>query len=180
MSVTAFRRPENAEQLRRRLFNPANAVADLPLEMRNGRPVVEQVIYIERHLAPVSPQPVVSRGTLLPQGRHLGRAILRGLPLPTKNVSMETILRAVAAEFGVTVLDLLSHRRTRQVTRPRQIACHLARHMTVLTLPGIGRRVGGRDHTTILAADRVIIREMEKHPDFAARIEALKKRLETI
>jgi hypothetical protein len=162
------------------MFAPVNAVADRPLEMRNGRPLPAHVVYIEKRAVDFSPQSVVSRGTVLDPARHLGTACLRGQPLPTKNVSMDSILRAVALQFDVSVLDLISHRRTRQVTRPRQVACYLARHMTILTLPGIGRRMGDRDHTTILSAVRVITREMEKKPDFAAQVEAVRKRLQSL
>jgi hypothetical protein len=168
---------DRATEIRRRFRHPANAVVDHPIELRNGRPLV-QIAYVETRVVDFSPQPVVSRGTVLNPARHLGTACLRGQPLPTKNASMDSILRAVAAEFNVSVLDLISHRRTRDVTRPRQVACYLARHMTILTLPGIGRRIGGRDHTTILAANRVIAREMVRMPDFAARVQAVKRRLE--
>ena len=63
------------------------------------------------------------------------------------------ILRAVSARFGVTTIDLLSHRRA--AARPRQIAYWAARHCTLLTLPQIGRAMN-RDFTTVRHGVRTI------------------------
>lgn len=67
-----------------------------------------------------------------------------------------TILRIVSEHTGVSKQDIRSARRTSGVVRPRMIACWLMRHCTTLSLPVIGQRVGGRDHTTVLHAVRVI------------------------
>lgn len=71
-------------------------------------------------------------------------------------VKIETIQRAICAEYGTTKTDLCSSRRTAAVVRQRQIAMWLCRTLTPLSLPEIGRRFGGRDHTTCLYAFRKI------------------------
>jgi hypothetical protein len=60
------------------------------------------------------------------------------------------ILRAVCREFDITKVELLSDRRSADVVRPRHIAFSLCKHLTTCSLPEIGRRFGGRDHSTVL------------------------------
>ena len=73
-----------------------------------------------------------------------------------KRVKIEDIQRAVARHYNVSRADMLSSRRTANVVRPRQIAMYLAKTLTLRSLPEIGRRFGGRDHTTVLHAVRKI------------------------
>ena len=73
-----------------------------------------------------------------------------------RRIKIEDIQKAVAKHFNVTKADLLSSRRTRSVVRPRQIAMYLSKLLTPRSLPEIGRRFGGRDHTTVLHAVRKI------------------------
>ncbi|HSI40828.1 MAG TPA: chromosomal replication initiator protein DnaA [Xanthobacteraceae bacterium] len=73
-----------------------------------------------------------------------------------KRVRIEDILRIVAKHYNVSRADLLSQRRTANVVKPRQIAMYLAKQLTLRSLPEIGRRFGGRDHTTVLHAVRKI------------------------
>ena len=62
----------------------------------------------------------------------------------------------MAEYFKMRVSDLHSKRRNRQITRPRQIAMALAKELTTMSLPEIGDAFGGRDHTTVLHAQRKI------------------------
>src|SRR5207244_10771589 len=73
-----------------------------------------------------------------------------------KRSKIEDIQRVVARQYNVSRSDLLSSRRTANVVRPRQIAMYLAKTLTLRSLPEIGRRFGGRDHTTVLHAVRKI------------------------
>lgn len=75
------------------------------------------------------------------------------------------IVSFVAKRMGVTVALLKSERRTHNVVQPRQIAMWLAKRHTVQSLPEIGRRMGGRDHTTVLHAFRKIEKEIDKQTD---------------
>ncbi len=66
--------------------------------------------------------------------------------------TVDKIQRATGKEFGITMDDMLSKRRARAIARPRQVAMYLAKIMTTRSLPDIGRRFGGRDHTTVIHA----------------------------
>lgn len=78
------------------------------------------------------------------------------LAIHDKQVSIENIQRTVAEYYKIKVADLLSKRRTRSVTRPRQMAMALAKELTNHSLPEIGDAFGGRDHTTVLHACKKI------------------------
>ncbi len=85
------------------------------------------------------------------------------LALQDKLVTIENIQKTVAEYSKVRVADLLSKRRNRSITRPRQIAMSLAKELTTHSLPEIGDQFGGRDHTTVLHACRRVklLRETE-------------------
>lgn len=88
---------------------------------------------------------------------------------------VETIQRAVIAFYPmVSMVDIKSARRTAAVVQPRQIAMYLVKTLTTRSLPDIGRRFGGRDHTTVLHAVRKIERLCETDPVLAARLEEIK------
>ncbi len=93
----------------------------------------------------------------------------------SKRVKIEDIQRIVARQFNVSRNDLLSNRRTRVIVRPRQIAMYLAKVMTPRSLPEIGRRFGGRDHTTVLHAVRKVEELSSNDQKIAHEIELLKR-----
>jgi chromosomal replication initiator protein len=95
-----------------------------------------------------------------------------------KRVRIEEIQRIVARQYNVSRGDLLSARRTANVVRPRQIAMYLAKTLTLRSLPEIGRRFGGRDHTTVLHAVRKIESLIGSDTAVAAEIEVLKVQLQ--
>jgi len=73
-----------------------------------------------------------------------------------RRISIDNIQKTVAEYFKIRIADLLSAKRTRSITRPRQIAMALAKELTNFSLPEIGSQFGGRDHTTVLHAQRKI------------------------
>ncbi len=77
------------------------------------------------------------------------------------------IVRAVANYYRLSLVDMLSDRRTKEVVLPRQVAMYLCRTLSLKSLPGIGRSLGGRDHTTVLYGFQKI-REKIKTDDFLA------------
>lgn len=95
-----------------------------------------------------------------------------------RRVRIEDIQKAVAVHFGVSKADLLSSRRTRTIVRPRQIAMYLSKAMTPRSLPEIGRRFGGRDHTTVLHAVRKIEELMRQDRQLAEQVEMLRRMIE--
>ncbi len=95
-----------------------------------------------------------------------------------RRVKIEDIQRVVARHYNVSKADLLSSRRTRTIVRPRQIAMYLAKMLTPRSLPEIGRRFGGRDHTTVLHAVRKIEGLIEGDMTLADEIELLKRMID--
>jgi chromosomal replication initiator protein len=79
--------------------------------------------------------------------------VLRGA---TKRITIDEIQRAVSIHFDLKPVDLVSARRAVVVARPRQIAMYLAKRLTTRSLPEIGRKFGGRDHSTVIHAVRRI------------------------
>jgi chromosomal replication initiator protein len=99
-------------------------------------------------------------------------------PQEPKRVKIEDIQRIVARQYNVSRGDLLSSRRTANVVRPRQVAMYLAKTLTLRSLPEIGRRFGGRDHTTVLHAVRKIEGMLNNDAALADEIELLKRQLQ--
>ncbi len=95
-----------------------------------------------------------------------------------RRVTIEEIQRKVAEHFNIRITDMHSARRARSVARPRQIAMYLAKQLTSRSLPEIGRKFGGRDHTTVMHAVKKV--EELKGGDFrfAEDVELLKRMLE--
>jgi hypothetical protein len=100
-----------------------------------------------------------------------------GRLLPERGMTVPRVVRAVAAEFGLLASDITGRKRTRHYVIPRQIAMYLARKLTnKLSLPHIGRRMGGFNHTTILHG----IGRGEHYaalPEFAGRVAAIEAAL---
>jgi chromosomal replication initiator protein len=99
-------------------------------------------------------------------------------PQEPRRVKIEEIQRVVARQYNVSRADLLSSRRTANVVRPRQVAMYLAKTLTLRSLPEIGRRFGGRDHTTVLHAVRKIENLVNNDSALAEEIELLKRQLQ--
>jgi chromosomal replication initiator protein len=99
-------------------------------------------------------------------------------PQEPRRVKIEEIQRIVARQYNVSRADLLSSRRTANVVRPRQVAMYLAKTLTLRSLPEIGRRFGGRDHTTVLHAVRKIEHLVGADNALAEEIEVLKRQLQ--
>ena len=96
----------------------------------------------------------------------------------TRRVHIDDILKIVSRHFKIARNEILSPRRSRDVVRPRQIAMYLAKSLTSRSLPEIGRRFGGRDHTTVLHSVRKVQQLMNDDGDLQQEIERLKRMLE--
>ena len=95
-----------------------------------------------------------------------------------KRVKIEDIQKLVASHYSVSRADILSSRRTAVVVKPRQIAMYLSKALTLRSLPEIGRRFGGRDHTTVLHAIRKIDGLCSSDTSLRDEIELLKRMLQ--
>ena len=74
----------------------------------------------------------------------------------SRQISIENIQKTVADYYRIKMVDLLSKKRTRNLTRPRQIAMALARELTTMSLPEIGNAFGGKDHSTVIHACKMV------------------------
>lgn len=104
----------------------------------------------------------------IPEWWEAGSALM-----PVSFPSIALIQREVCEHYRIRMLDYLSDRRTRTIVRPRQIGMYLAKMLTLRSLPEIGRRFGGRDHTTVMYAVRVIDGLVKTDPEIAAAVEHL-------
>ena len=106
------------------------------------------------------------------------QAILRPhLACNERKVTVDMIQKTVAEHYALKQADLISERRARAVARPRQVAMWLAKQITTRSLPDIGRRFGGRDHTTVLHAVRRIEALKADDPVLARDVDALLRKL---
>jgi len=94
-----------------------------------------------------------------------------------QRLTVDRIQRAVCDEFRVTLTDMVSKRRARAIARPRQVAMYLSKKMTKRSLPDIGRRFGGRDHTTVMHAVKRIDSLRLEDGAFNAQIESVEAAL---
>ena len=94
-------------------------------------------------------------------------------PARPSHPSVRDIQLAVCAHFDVKLLDMMSSRRTFDIVKPRQVAMYLAKTLTLRSLPDIGRRFGGRDHTTALHAVRKIEALVRIDGDMANDVETI-------
>lgn len=102
----------------------------------------------------------------------LGHLVNAGEP---RRVRIEDIQRVVAKHYNVSRQELVSNRRTRVIVKPRQIAMYLSKTLTPRSFPEIGRRFGGRDHTTVLHAVRKIEELISGDTKLSHEIELLKR-----
>ncbi len=124
-------------------------------------------------LAAAAGQRLTSLG--LDEAKALLGASTRGGP--ERRITVDEIQKTVAEHFAMKQADLLSERRTRAVARPRQIAMYLCKQLTTRSYPDIGRRFGGRDHTTVLHGVRKIEELMPTDDQIAKDVEALIRKL---
>ncbi len=95
-----------------------------------------------------------------------------------RRVTIEEIQKRVSQHFNIRVSDMHSARRARSVARPRQGAMYLAKQLTSRSLPEIGRKFGGRDHTTVMHAVKKVDELREHDSSFAEGVELLRRMLE--
>jgi len=103
------------------------------------------------------PVPIVTRSVVeLNAAASADAAAQDDRPAVALRPSIGQIIKHCADDYGIRAHDLISERRTDNIVRPRQVAMYLAKTMTLRSFPYIGRRMGGRDHTTVLHAVRKI------------------------
>ncbi len=152
-------------------FQIPNAVIDfLASELTEGGRELEGAITRIHAAYKLTAQPVT-----LETAEHIIADLVRGKE--PKRIKIDDILRVVTKHYGVNRSDLLSSRRNRSIVRPRQIGMYLAKSLTARSLPEIGRRFGGRDHTTVLHAIRKVDELIEADSALREDVEILKRLL---
>jgi Bacterial dnaA protein helix-turn-helix len=96
---------------------------------------------------------------------------------PGYEITVSDVLQAVCREFDMKRIDLMSARRTANIVLPRQVVMYLAKTLTPFSLPHIGRRLGGKDHTTVLHAVRKIEKRRQTDTVLNCKLLALEAEL---
>jgi len=119
---------------------------------------------------------LIGRDVTLESAQELLRDLLRSCE---RRVTIDEIQRRVAEHFNIRLSEMTSERRARAVARPRQVAMYLAKQLTTRSLPEIGRKFGGRDHTTVMHAVRKIEELALSDRALAEDVELLRRMLQT-
>ena len=96
-----------------------------------------------------------------------------------RKVTIEEIQKRVAAHYNIRLAEMHSARRSRAIARPRQVAMYLSKQLTARSLPEIGRKFGGRDHTTVMHAVRKVDELCALDSSFSEDVELLRRMLES-
>jgi chromosomal replication initiator protein len=110
---------------------------------------------------------------------QLAEIVLRDL-IPDSHapeITAPTIMAVTAEFFGVTIDDLCGPGKTKALAQARQISMYLCRELTDLSLPKIGQTFGGRDHTTVMHADKKIRKEMAERRRIYDQVQELTSRI---
>jgi chromosomal replication initiator protein len=118
---------------------------------------------------------LIGREVTLETAQELLRDLLRSCE---RRVTIDEIQRRVAEHFNIRLSEMTSERRARAVARPRQIAMYLTKQLTTRSLPEIGRKFGGRDHTTVMHAVRKIEELTLSDRALAEDVELLRRMLQ--
>ena len=117
---------------------------------------------------------LIGRVITLEMAQDVLRDLLRA---NDRRVTIEEVQKKVAEHFNIRLADMHSARRSRQVSRPRQVAMYLSKQLTSSSLPEIGRKFGGRDHTTVMHAIKKVEELQNADKDFAGNVELLLRML---
>lgn len=143
---------ERAQEIRNRLRNPPNAVHDTGINLKR-----------REEPAPVAaPIEVKSEA---PRIEHI----------PVPEHSVDRVLNAVARYYGYKLAEMLHPLHTRPFVRVRSIAAYIARRCTKASLPNIGQRMGGRDHSFVISNMALVAKRVQSDECFAAEVAAVEK-----
>ena len=156
---------KHARAVRQRLRHPRNAVTDHGIDLKR-----------KPELAVVEPAPPLPPEAALLPGADtpLLECVLKDIVarIGPGMLGIRTIQLVVCEYYGVSLIDLLSSRRTKAVVLPRQVAVWLCRRLTPHSLPAIGQHFGGRDHTTMLHNARRIDELRQSDAAMQAKLDA--------
>ena len=119
---------------------------------------------------------LVGRAPTLESAQELLHDLLRA---NDRKITIDEIQRKVSEHYNIRVSDMSSSRRARAVARPRQVAMYLCKQLTARSLPEIGRKFGGRDHTTVMHAVRKVDELRSTDSGFSEDVDLLRRMLES-
>ncbi len=119
---------------------------------------------------------LVGRNVTLDTTQEVLRDLLRS---NDRRITIEDVQKKVCEFYNIKMSDLLSGRRQQTITRPRQVAMYFSKTLTTKSLPEIGRKFGGKDHTTVLHAIKKVQENCTQDPEFSADIDILRRLLES-
>ncbi len=110
----------------------------------------------------------------------LAKSLLQDYIIPSgpRNITPELIISTVAEHYGLSITEISSQRKNREIVFPRQIAMYLCRELIDVPLESIGKCLGGRDHTTIMHGHKKISRELRTNTQLQSTIDTLKKKIQ--
>ena len=109
---------------------------------------------------------------------EVAKSLLKNLIAPPPKIATpRQIIQTVASFYDLREKEILSVSRKKEIVRPRQIAMYLFREELKSSLPFIGRRFGGKDHTTAIHAYEKISKEVEKNNNLSDEINLIKQRV---
>ncbi len=112
----------------------------------------------------------------VPISIELAESVFQHLYKPKKsNITVEDIKGAVANQFNIKVSDIISKRRTRNLSFPRHIAMYLCRKHTTCSYPEIGAKFGGRDHSSVIHATNVVSKKLDNDSDLSKIIKEIER-----
>lgn len=151
------------EALRAKNMNSCNALLSRLVQFHGEEFLtVAPVVVLEPPPEPEPPEPNLA----------VAKVVIEIEEGPRKPTIAE-IRKCVAKHFNISVNELESSRRIAKIVQPRQICFYLARKLTTRSLPEIGRRLGGKDHTTVLHGSRKIEQRISEDPALAKTIAQL-------
>ncbi len=153
-------------------------IVDVPHEVLEflARRITSNIRELEMALNRVTAHAtLVGREIDLEMAQEVLRDVLRA---SERRITIEEIQRRVAEHYNIRLSEMSSERRARAVARPRQVAMFLSKQLTSRSLPEIGRKFGGRDHTTVMHAVRKIEELRQSDAAIAEDVELLKRNLE--
>lgn len=115
---------------------------------------------------------------------ELAKQVLLHVDAPPKkkndNAMLENILKSVAKEYSVSIQDLRSKKRQKDIARARQVAFYLMKKHTISSLQAIGNYIGGRDHSTVIHAIMKVEKNLNENPSFEQKIKTIEQDIQNI
>lgn len=170
--IAELLKPRDMRAWRAKMLPAATAVPVKEILHRRQK-TAEQARAIEECHAHVNARKLAAQVAVARPARFVAK-YSRDIRSDDGRIMVSGIVAYVADYFDLSVEDILSHRRPKKVATPRHIAMYLARELTLCSLPEIGRRIGGRDHTTALYGIRRAERLKESDRQIAADIQAIR------